>query len=246
MEHQEFQINRKLVLTDIMMERFRSIFRTAKISWSDKKFAESCKWGWYIPNYSMVGTTTREGGPLRRGLRKPLKPRKYIVGLYSPRNFLKEFLKCESLICPTADMLIALESALGYRDELYFLNKSRYNLFEKEEIDNPKFKEKHKYDVCAHLRPHVNVDEFLEACGYLTLRKDGSYVPTGKFFSSPRVVMRQKILKKEAEKLAKAREAQARMKSNNKGDESKNRLANLKRFFDINKWKNEKEGELKI
>ena len=52
----------------------------------------------------------------------------------------------------------------------------------------------------------------------MVLQKDGSYVPTSKFWSSPRVVLRQKILKKEAEKLQKARKAQAEMAGKSKVD----------------------------
>ena len=242
MDINEYNILKKLVLTDVCMLRFRKIFREMGISWSDEKFAKTVKYNWFIQNHSMTGTKTRQGQPIKRGLRKPLPGRTYIAGIYKSKNWLKNFLKCESCNCPSPTMLLALEERLGFKDEEFYQRKAQYGFLEKEEVNNPKFKERHKYDICTHLKPGGSPVHFLEAGGFLVLQKDGSYVPTSKFWSSPRVVLRQKILKKEAEKLQKARKAQAEMAGKSKVDSVKNRLANLKRFFNISKWENKKEG----
>lgn len=237
-----------LCFCDLMMLRFRKVFKENKISFSDKEFAKSVLFDWFIQNAAQVGTTTRQGQPIKRGLMKDLPAKTYVTSIYKSLNRVKNFLKCENRWAPTNEQYQALARKLGYMDDDE-IAKLEAGKRQHPEAYNKNFKVKRMYDLLPHLKFGGSRIGLLESAGYF--QKVGtvnniSFRPTGKALKSPRVQMWEKYKADQNEQYAKLQKEASRNQRESAIDKVKNRFNNLKKFFNTKNYEekyNKKEGE---
>lgn len=216
---------KKLVLHSILSQRFRKAMKEAGIDFNNVDFAKKCRHNWFVPNDELIKIDYK----IKNGVERP-------ISIFKSHNYLEDFLKDKTVNCPSPAMLRSLARELGYRSTEYYLRKDRDGFLEKDEIDNPKYRRKHQYDLLPHLQKEVNVDELLEAYGYLEFVPPNSFRLTQKAYKSPRVQLLLKNKEKEQQRINKLRTQQDKMLAEQAVDKTKKRAAALRKFFNVSKW----------